>query len=222
MSYLNAAIKNPKNALIFITNPKRIYYELKKTKALLKYRAIYYPIPKCANSTLKKGFKKPFYSVPLLDYKRFIHNEEFFKFTFVRNPYDRIVSLYEDKINVEESDLDYFRDRKEFYPQMSFKEFVKVISKIPDEEADRHFKSLSDFITDENGEGFLNFIGTVENIQEDYKTICDILEIKNPEPLPHIRKSKRKKDYREYYDEETKKLIQKRYKKDFELLGYKF
>ncbi len=40
--------------------------------------------------------------------------------------------------------------------------------------------------------------------------------------LSHKRKSNRKKDYREYYNKETKKLIEKRYKKDIELFDYKF
>ncbi|MEX0919953.1 MAG: sulfotransferase family 2 domain-containing protein [Candidatus Pacearchaeota archaeon] len=104
---------------------------------------------------------------------------------------------------------------------MPFKEFVKVISKIPDEKSDSHFRSQYKFLTNNEGNLFTEFIGKFENLEKDYKKICEIMGIKNPPKLKHERKSKRK-NYRKYYDEETKKLVAERYKKDLELFGYRF
>ena len=106
--------------------------------------------------------------------------------------------------------------------KMPFKEFVKAIYSIPDKYADDHFKSQYLFITNKQGKLVCDFIGRIENFKQDFKKICEKIDINAPKKYPHKRKSKRKKDYREYYDEETKKLVEERYKEDLKYFGYKF
>ncbi len=94
--------------------------------------------------------------------------------------------------------------------------FVKAIYKIPAHKLDRHFKPQYYFI-----EGFnLDFVGKFENLEKDFKEVMKKAGIRNHPKLPHKRKSKKKKDYKDYYNEETKRLVQEKYKKDFELFGY--
>ena len=104
---------------------------------------------------------------------------------------------------------------------MSFPEFVKAISEIPDIDSDVHFRSQIDFITYKNGEIITDFIGRFENLNQDFNYVCKKLKI-NDVHLEHLNKSIRKKNYRRYYNDELANLVYKRYKKDIRLFNYEF
>lgn len=59
-----------------------------------KYKAIYFPIPKVACSSIKV-FLTDFAEFSLDDLDKF---KNYFKFAFVRNPWDRLVSCYINKV----------------------------------------------------------------------------------------------------------------------------
>ena len=73
---------------------------------------------------------------------------------------------------------------------------------------------------DEKGNIAVDFIGRFENIKEDFKKITDKLNIKRT--LKKTNTSKRKEDYRLYYDEETKAIVNEVYRKDIQLFNYEF
>lgn len=182
-------------------------------------------IPKVASNSIKKWCKELRKMKEIQNFPKGKH----FIFTFVRNPYDRIVSCYEQKVN-RKKDKIYYRDFDNFlskHPkikkgQTSFKEFVKILSKVPDYKADQHIRSQYTFLTDKKGRLISDFVGKSEHLNQDCKKVCKILGIKNPPKFPHKNKSRRKKDYKRYYDKETRELVQKRYQKDLEIFGYKF
>lgn len=147
-----------------------------------------------------------------------------YKFAFVRNPFDRAVSSYAYSI-------------KNRWFSGSFKQFAKTPFNDLHQKACQHSQPLtlhlslhkleyrktcfqfypnqSDFKPD-----YLNFIGKVENIQEDFNTICDKIGIPQQQ-LPHKNKTKHK-HYTEYYDEETREIVAEKYARDIEYFGYKF
>lgn len=200
----------------------------KNKQVLLDYKAIYFNIPKVAQSSLADAFKKISRIYELPYYRREGEYKNYFKFAFVRNPYDRIISLYFDKIkNIGADDFEAgiflgFLKYHKFYEGISFKEFVKAIHSIPEKEADPHFRSQYALLTDKEGNLILDFIGKFENLEKDYKKICKKIGVNTPPTLSHKKESKREKKYRGYYDEETKKLVRERYKKDLEMFGYEF
>jgi len=205
--------------LIFLEDQLlKLYRKNNEFRAILvlNNKGTYFFMRKVATTTLTKIFEKyETYRGSQLP-KNY---EEYFKFTFVRNPYDRVVSCWKNKVCDREGD-NTVRLKHGIDKNTPFKEFVKVIHGIPDIRADRHILPQHKFLVDKKGKLIPDFIGKFENLEKDYKYVMKKLGVKNPPRLPRENKSKRKKSYRSYYDEETRRLVYERYKKDFELFGY--
>ena len=129
--------------------------------------------------------------------------DEYFKFTFVRNPYDRFVSWV------------YYYGKKKInnLHKYSFKE---LISKCPKFVWDTQLS----FVLSKDNKNLMNFVGKFENFQEDLNTICDKIKIPR-QKLPHKNKSKHK-HYTEYYNDETRQIVAEKFAKDIEYFGYEF
>ncbi len=208
----------------------------------IEKRFIFFYIPKVASTSIKKALVKAlfdknintrvhkFWFDEVIDVKKGEY-PDYLKFTFVRNPWDRIVSCYSDKILFENVTNYKYKNgvfrryaskyKNLFYRGMPFEEFVRVVSGIPDEKADRHFRSQRCFLTDENDNILVDFIGRFESLSKHLAVLCGKTRLENM-PLLHENKSKREKDYRSLYTEETKRLIEERYKDDIELFDYRF
>ena len=136
--------------------------------------------------------------------------EEYFCFTFVRNPWDLLVSKY------------YYSRQ----PQkgVSFREMIFLMDDAKMRPRHRLKHKQTDFINSN-----INYIGRFENLEADFKKICDILGL-NPPKLEHLNTTHSERSalgckdrpYWEYYDEETKEIVATKYKKDIETFGYKF
>ncbi len=134
----------------------------------------------------------------------------YFKFGFVRNPWDRVVSLFERKEGIQMKGT------------MTFPEFVDWIQYSSDTcvHPSRH-KNQMDWFTNDNGDFIVDFIGKFENIEQDWEKIAR--EIGAPPHLPHKNKKRKKgKNFKDYYDERTKEVIREKFGKDIEYFGYSF
>ena len=181
----------------------------------------------------------------LNDYKVALSSEDFkeyFKFSFVRNPWDRLVSIYSnhngrnpkifrgiikgiDKIcdvNIPSSELKTemkhllncgaFMNR--WKPNGNIEKIRSVIQLVA--------KNLDPiyYLTDMSGDIIADFVGRFENLEDDFSYVCE--KIKQPGlRLPNINKSKHKK-YTEYYDDVTQEIVAKLCKKTIERFDYKF
>lgn len=135
--------------------------------------------------------------------------KNFFKFSFVRNPWSRKLSEYEWNVRIN-------KDTNKF--DMSFTDFVK--STYSPYKAYVHSDPMYNFIVDESGNNKMDFIGKLENLQEDFNFVCDKIGIPKQQ-LPHANKTKHK-HYTEYYNDETRQIVAEKYAKDIEYFGYKF
>jgi hypothetical protein len=144
--------------------------------------------------------------------------DDYFKFCFVRNPWDRLVSCY--KHWIVDSNNDNFGMYNSLKKGMSFEEFVLEISKIPDKISDGHFRSQHTFITNKNGKLLVDFFGKVEEFDKDFAFICKKTGIPYVE-IPHSNRRDRR-PYRDFYNERTRGIVEKRYGKDIKLFGYEF
>ena len=128
------------------------------------------------------------------------------KFTVARNPFDRAISMWK---------------HESWVHIKSFREFCnEIISERP--KTDMQMWHIQDFYSHlfNNHIFLLDHVIRFENLQEDFNTVCDKIEIPRQQ-LPHKNKSKHK-HYAEYYDDETREIVAKKYAKDIEYFGYKF
>jgi chondroitin 4-sulfotransferase 11 len=126
---------------------------------------------------------------------------DYFKFSFVRNPFDKIISQY------------HYNRGKFGFEDCTFKEYVRAWSKGVKISSCPQFNSY--YINEP-----LDFIGRFENLQHDFNIVCDKIGISQKQ-LPHKNKSKHK-HYTEYYDDETRQIVAEKFAKDIEYFRYKF
>lgn len=167
---------------------------------------------KNSKDALRRIWYKHFATMQNSKNKHFVSKRQYksyFKFTFVRNPWARAYSWYRgvmrDPVMLELSGL------KNTIP---FDEFLKL----------RAGKGLMRpqlyWIINCKGQIAMDFIGRFENLTEDFKQVCNILNIPN-RSLPHKLKGNNT-DYRNAYSKYSKKLIADIYKEDIDYFEYSF
>jgi hypothetical protein len=154
------------------------------------------------------GLRNPKYKIrkhsTLADYRVALGEDQFddlYKFTCVRNPWDRMVSYY-------------------FTPTQNTgawdrKKFRKVIAKaLP----------VADYLRlDQDQEDpFANvdYIMHFENLADDFRIVCETLGL-SPATLPQYNRSTRE-HYSKYYDAELRELVRMRFAAEIERFGYTF
>lgn len=134
---------------------------------------------------------------------------EYFKFVFVRNPYDRVVSGWNYNIKVNNLNID-------------FNVYMQMENIVSDFEFWHCFLPQSASVIDEKGNYFVNFVAKYENLEEDFQNILKKIGFANILHTPEIKINNLKHDlYTKYYDQKTLDIVNKIYEKDFELFGYK-
>jgi hypothetical protein len=135
--------------------------------------------------------------------KKYGSIEDFFKFGVIRNPWDRAISYH------------FWKGYK------SFNKNIFMNNLIERNRNNYRPKSCVDyFCVKKYNDHKLDYVIRFENIQQDFNIVCDKIGIPRQQ-LPHKNKS-RHKHYTEYYDDETREIVAKKYAKDIEYFGYKF
>ncbi len=145
--------------------------------------------------------------------------EQYYKFAFVRNPWDRVYSAFcylkgggwnvDDKRWAEEN-LGDINDFNQFIMEWLIPE--RLQSHI-------HFWPQYRFICDKRGKPMIDYLAYFETINEDYDIISR--NIAGSEELAHKNSSNRT-GYKEVYSEEAKQKVAKLYADDISYFGYRF
>lgn len=187
-------------------------------------QAIFIHVPKCAGVSINQtlfGNLGGGHST-LEEYTNIFEPKcinSYFKFTFVRNPWDRVVSAYFflEKGGFGHKDKNWFKDELSSYS--SFSDFVKGWINKENIWKWHHFRPQHHYILDKRRKVSLDFIGYFENIHADFELISQRLGINSLLPASN---SSNHKSYMDYYNDETQKIVGETYSEDIELLGYNF
>ena len=149
--------------------------------------------------------------ISLQEVRPFIGEEAFagyFKFAFVRNPFDRFISYCAFATREEGS---FARDPKEVMRHFLLRRppFQHLI-----------FRPQHSFLTGADGQLLTDFVGRVEDMQACYDEICAKIGIATA-PLGRSNSSQRG-DYRQYYDRQLIDGLVRIYGRDLELFSYHF
>ena len=141
-----------------------------------------------------------------------------FLFAFVRDPYARIHSAWVNKIvDAERKGEKNILRCHGMHFGMSFKDFVVRVSELADNQIDRHMRSQAWFLAD--AQGLLpQYVGRLEDFNQHWSALRESLPVLGP--VDHINKAAHAMDYLAAYDEQSLRLVTRRYAKDFELFGY--
>lgn len=168
---------------------------------------IYYDIPKCASTTIRKEIFKKDNDLSLINPEKDLN--EYLKFTFVRNPWDRMVSNWKmfttrthriKKLNsMTSKDVSKFED------------FVYFANRIKN----HHWQPQVLYLPDK-----LDFIGKVESFNEDLNELFRILGERSKQ-LPRLNVTARRA-YWEYYTPSLIDFVAGMYSEDIKEFGYEF
>ena len=204
--------KQPFVKSLFITNDKEKYVWFVVPKAasrsIYELLSLESPLHKHCNSGIIES-DQVFLNSPIKNPNRM----DYFKFSFVRNPIDRLQSTYADKVihcKGTEWELPFYR---KFFDK-SFDYFVDYIHEIKDEKKlERHIRPQIQLL---NNLKYIDFIGKIENIDSDIKRLSNILNL-NISDFPMLNKSNvAKKNLKSC----VRKKIEDIYSEDFNKLNY--
>jgi hypothetical protein len=226
---------SPQNRYVYVNIPKaacstikRTLWQLeKKTDAQNKIPDME-EIDKFQEAAESPHFYQDILNLPFL-YLHDIRTEDFFKrmeeyfvFTFVRNPYSRLLSAYLDKIagNAPQKRRLLLSFDMPEETQLSFKDFVRLVARQPLIDMDAHWRPQT--VATLKRCLRYDFIGSFENLDADFSFVEQRIFPAQKQKLevwaPHRTGATDK--ISSYYDEETISLVQKIYTDDFKTFGY--
>ena len=188
-------------------------------------KCIFVHIPKCAGKSVSDGLFGKFTGHCFLRQYELVYSAqqytEYYKFTFVRNPWDRLVSAYHflkagglnkgDRLWAEQN-LSSYEDFNSFCLGWLNRENVRTC---------QFFYPQYEYICVGNRRTpGVDFIGYFENLSADFDHVSKRLGLSVS--LPHVNRSDRRDDFRDYYTPVTRKIAADVYHEDIEILGYDF
>lgn len=189
-----------------------------------RHRALFIHVPKAAGRSVVRGLfdVKSVEHAPADWYQQLdpVKFEDYFKFTFVRNPWDRAVSAYTylsaGGSAASREDQYWAKFINGF---SSFDDFV--CNWMSDENIVRYalFTPQVVFLKDIFGRVNMDFIGRFENLEEDFNTIA--AQLKVTASLPHLNQS-RARAYQSFYTDKSRAIVEQLYAADIAQFGYGF
>ena len=129
---------------------------------------------------------------------------EYYKFTWVRNPWDLAVSRF------------FFDREKERTEETSFPVWIEKLSK------QLWRRDILAKFTHVSGEPAMDFVGRYENLTEDFNTVCQQLGLGELSLGHYKKRSVKKVHYSEFYNDAAVNIVAEKQRKAIDYFGYTF
>lgn len=216
--------------MIYSRDPRFIFVHIPKTAGTSIEEAIYqYQDFLVTNQNIHQ---------PMIQFREYLNHDEYdeaFKFCFVRNPFDLMYSTWkywthDNNLNVSFEDWIIWRFEGRMSDGLKFLEGESY--RFSDEASMLSQLTISWYMNrvpqtywfvDEDGQFLCDYIGSFEYLREDFKEVVNHLKLEDVF-LPHANKGRADddRDYRKYYTDRTRKIIEKRFALDLAIFGYSF
>ena len=187
-----------------------------------KYKILYLHLAKTGGSSIVKLLKNNGMDDLVLSNKKGIYEEkveyfkdvaqhwdEYYKFTFVRNKFDLLISLYNYNIQLNGT---YSLPNHVTFEQF-IKEYVGVTASLYTHWIDQYY------LTHTNDECMFDFIGRFENYSNDLNKVCQKIGIQNTQERVNVGNYDRnRKD--QYYTEELKQIVKDRFPQEAQYFNW--
>lgn len=147
--------------------------------------------------------------------------ERSYKFAFVRNPWDRVASVYKYLRRGGNGNERLQTVRRIETDGVSFGQFVTEVLQPDRISLHPLFLPQSHFICDMDGTVRVDFVGRLERIDDDFATIAKRLALKTQQ-LEMVNQSQKAGGYRELYDDALIDRVAQLYAADIAIFGYEF
>ena len=191
---------------------------------------IFIHIPRTGGTTVHKVLDK--YAARIPDHILGVEAKKkwprFFRYTIMRNPYTRMVSCYE---------CQFPREPNHYHlPQepdsLTFDRYVEIITDGWHDNHDsggspnfQHWRPQTDWIFDDDGRLIVDYIGHTETLEKDINEICRLIGVETIIDVGYKNQSEwrfPRNEYKHYFNDGTRKKVEKYYEKDIEFLKVKF
>ena len=180
-------------------------------------QCIFIHINKTGGSSIEKALGLPFQHLTakeiIAGYGKKLWDETF-KFTVVRNPWDKVASHYHYRVITNQTGLGE--------NPVGFNEWVGMTYGAKDPryyDNPRMFMPQVNWITDDDGHIPMDYILRFEHLESNFTTLCE--KLGTSATLPCLKSSNRD-DYRMYYDEVSVDTVGKWFSRDIEMFDYLF
>ena len=193
---------------------------------------IYIHIPKTGGRSVKAALNiGEIFHFTALYMKRRVADDfwkESFKFCFVRNPWDRMVSWFYFNRNGLTSIGKYKEDFSNIDQDVTFDEWIKngpTHNWNPDwllpEQVNYPFSQFV-FCMDQDNKPLVDFIGRFENFQEDFRYVLDNIGRDVRLPKLNVTSKRAGRHYHEIYTSVTKEIVGKMFEEEIDYFGYQY
>ena len=148
---------------------------------------------------------------------------QYLKFTFVRNPFDWLVSTYLHMKTWGEG----WRQKPVKEQDMDFTQFLDYIVNnlmaMEQNPTSNKYQLQKEFVVDSEGASILDFVGRFEHFERDLAIVAKKLGVEYEEvPRINVSTERANRPYRDFYSEENRQFVELHFKDDLEFFGYKF
>jgi len=138
----------------------------------------------------------------------------FYKFAFVRNPWDKVVSHYHYRVRTNRTGI---ADEGLSFRDWVLRSYGERDHRYHDEP--KMFMPQVYWVGDAQGRCIIDFVGRFERLSEDFAEVCRRIGV--DASLPHVKTTSHA-HYRESYDDETRAVVAERFAPDLAEYGYTF